>query len=253
MKTIASVYYKELKADRPYRAIPDGSGWNYHFHIEAVPRGEVRTLKVPSFKENVYFAFGQTIEKTDATTDELVAADLVQFWSDGGYPDLPGGPGVCVCTGSEPTKAEIAAILQRQTAYANGLVNNAQNKWIAGQRDKVNQEERDAAMWLGKMDFEWIKPAEAVSLQACPHCGQQIETGVMKCRYCQSVVNFEKYAVYIQQQRAAEAKFNAAANTAPVAVMEAAPNYDGNSLDLTADAPIPAPKIPIPQQHRARG
>lgn len=204
-KVIASVHFAPLSAGRSYRVVGTNGNPQYNFNIPASERaGDVQFTRVYDMEERCGTIAGHPNWNRHATTCDLVARDLVGGWAQASLLSDFGGPGVCVCAGEVPTEDEIRAITLRQTAWANALYSDANRKWVEGKSNEIGSLHRDATKWLGKLDAPWVKDVTAVSVQSCPHCGEQIPTGIMRCPKCREVVDLEKYAIHLKALREIE-------------------------------------------------
>ena len=231
MITIASIFYKQLECRMPYRPTNVASGgFVTEYRIPASDDRQPRILRVEVVNEKLGDVNGMPI--TSPISAESLADSLVALWSHGGEYSGYGGPGVWKCRGEMPAKDEVEAAMRRQSAWCAAGINEAQNLWIAGKRDQVLDHHRDMARWMGKTDFEWVKPHQAVNIVACPYCGGEIPDNVAICRHCGNVANPKLKAEL--DQRVADMMAGKVVSAAPeVAEVFAMPP----ELELTGAAP----------------
>ncbi len=187
--TIASCHWRDLTRTESLRPLTrESGGFMHRFSLPAPEdRRSPSILVVEPMNEKVGVVEDFTVPKVVSAAH--IAADLVAGWASGGEFSQYGGPAVWVCKGPKPTPDEIAKAIKRAELWCGAGVNQAQNYWIKGERDKVNDLHREMAAWLGKNDFEWIKRQAAVELVACPFCQQQIPSTASVCSNCGRVAN----------------------------------------------------------------
>ena len=191
---IASYFWKDCEEKLPYRPLGRTTGGFVHDFI--CPKGTVGKkdgkprpglLVVETMNEGLGIIDGHTMVKPVKARD--IAMDLVRKWSSGGEFGEKIGPAVFICAGDAPTPEESRAAIRKQDAWAGVGVNQAQNLWITGNRDKVHGLHRECAEYMGRGDFEWVRPQAAVSLTACPYCQKQIPNTASVCSHCGRTAN----------------------------------------------------------------
>lgn len=187
--TVASCHWRDLIRTMAVRPMTKESGGFANTFLLPAPADRMKPslLIVEPMNENLGMVNGIPMVKVVQAED--LARDLVASWGSGGEYVAYGCPAVFVCGGAAPTADEIRTALRKQELWCGAGVNQAQNHWVKGERDKVNDLHREMARYLGKTDFEWFKQQAAVELLACPYCQQQIPSTASICSHCGRVAN----------------------------------------------------------------
>lgn len=242
--TIASCHWRDLTESLALRPMTrESGGFLNTFNLPAPADRNKPSLLVIEPMDECLGMVGTRPMKESIKAAEI-ANDLVSRWASGGEFSQYGGPAVWVCKGDKPTPDEIAKAMKRAELWCAAGVNQAQNYWIKGERDRVNDLHREMAAWLGKNDFEWIKRQAAVHLVACPFCQQQIPSSASICSHCGRTAN----PALLAQTEAA-----LAAVVAERAKIQAAVRADDPDADFTPiEAAVP-PEVLLATPTRQRG
>ena len=221
MKTIASIYFHPVFAERPL--FRDANQWGFR----AVARDAEPSL--------LHIVDGYQMEKQPLTTNDVritvpaadIAADLVREWTT----NAPGmsaqcRPGIWICEGNKPTTEEMVLAKAVQAAWAEWLILTGDQKHADPKtRGEITPLMRDACRYMGR-EREWLQELKDAEIKVCPYCTKTIRADAIVCEHCHNVVDVDRYA-------AMKAKLDSALSAkAPAAV------------------PLPPP-IQAPQQPRA--
>ncbi len=245
--TICSVYFNKCgPARRNFGPTADGGSTVYE--IEAVPRGEYRTLKVHDAFQREYVGGRVYIGVPVPGGGKAIAHDVVREFADGTLLSAFGGPGVFVCAGDEPTAEELKTARTKQARWCRALINQAQGDWIRGKRDHIHEGSifHRAAEFMGET-YEWMKPPEQISPASCPYCGSQVPSGVPVCATCGRTID----PVREKEIQAQLAALNASAAKIEAEVRAENPDavLDEAKPEPVAKAPMPPPaKLSVPQR-----
>lgn len=202
-KTICSVFFQPVKANRPFAPSLNG-GYNVAFEIPAAAPGEYHLITVSDVYE--LQRNGSQQQFTTPVFADALAEDLVGEWRNNKIANEYGRPGIFVCAGTQPTQEELARERAIQTVWCEILVNEAEGYWVQGKRDLVSQLHRDAAKWLGREAFDWVHNQGQVSLMACPFCATKIDQTAIVCRECGNVIDIDRWTQAQTRKIEAEAK-----------------------------------------------
>ncbi len=246
--TIASCHWRELKRTLNVRPLTrEAGGFIHEFTLPAPQdRKSPSLLVIEPMNENLGIVEGFPVPRVLKPAE--IATDLVTGWGTGGEFHQYGGPAVWICKGARPTAEETARALKRAELWCGAGVNQAQNYWIKGERDKVNDLHREMAAWLGKNDFEWIKRQAAVELVACPFCQQQIPSTASVCSNCGRVANPRLLA----QTEAALKAIAAEEEKLQTAVREFDPDADFTPIEAAIPADLLSGMEAQPAQRRGK-
>lgn len=219
--TIASVFPRELKAERHYN--PEMSGGRFIFRLEGAPKGQFRTIGLSDCWEQVQNANSRIgAPEFDATIVlvENIAQCLLKEWATNIAGTRTGKrPGIMLIAGEQPTEAELATLNAMQATYFDGLIQEGDG--LAAKHDfkSISELHRDAAKWRGH-DAAWVTNlGEGQEKKECIHCAEKILARANFCRYC----------------RQAQPGF------------EGSPVAESVAPKATAKAPLPPP-VKAPQQ-----
>jgi len=169
-----------------------------HYLLPAAKDGVPGLLPVEAGYQREYLGFGShrptlVLGKEESARPEEdsareIADDLLNEWSHPAIGMGTGlGPGIFICAGVTPTDEEIQPQLEKQIAWAQYIVDKADELWITGKRDEVKEGHRKAALWLGR-DREWAQVGRTQLLtKACPYCGTTISGAAPVCPTCHRV------------------------------------------------------------------
>jgi len=202
-KTICSIFFQPLKANRPFAKRPDG-GYNSRFTIAAAEPGEYQTLVVNDVHEMQSNGSQQRFQ-TPVFADAL-AADLVSQWRDNKIAGEYGRPGVFVCAGDAPTPEELTRERFIQDTWCEKLCNEAESHWVKGDRGLVSELHRSAAKYLGRESYEWVHAVGMVKLVACPICAVKVDSTAIICKECGNPIDLDRWIQYQHRRSEAEAK-----------------------------------------------
>jgi hypothetical protein len=208
-KTICSVYFRPLTATRPFSKLRNRGGYRSLYELPAAEPGKFTTLVVEDGAQLTYIGEGKyqpipvyADDNGDGTGS--IAADLVNEWGQHVLGAEAGGPGVFVCAGDQPTSEELETARASQERWATYLVNLAEEEWRAGKRTNVQTIQREAAIWLGRQDLEWVKPPQQVITKPCPFCFKLMDSRAMTCPDGH-IVDMGLYQQYLEQKQKIEA------------------------------------------------
>jgi hypothetical protein len=200
--TIASLYWRDCAHSFPYQPI-GAEAFNFDL---VLPKSDGKTPTVAyvtnaaellGFKDKTDRSPGHPVYGHKDTTADKIAQDFVNRFSSGGLYSEFGGPAIWVCQGASPTLEEIEMNKRRQESYANAIINEAENFWVSGARDKVKDvPHREAARAMGKMDFEWVKESRVTELVPCEMCKLMVPNDAAICQHCGRPANIK---LYVQQ------------------------------------------------------
>ena len=194
-RTICSIFWDELKATRPYRAL-GGGGSNTTFFLPAVPPGaEPEMLVVADMLERQYFGDGRykwVEDENGGTKAAVIAKDLVGEFSPSVPEEGGGRPGIWIAAGAAPSAEEKEDNYGNQVVLANGLCLKAGDDWINGRKTYVGRQAKKAAAWLGR-EYEWTRPAQPDKISRCPSCMADVRDGALWCGACRHVFDPERY------------------------------------------------------------
>lgn len=157
-RTICSVHFREKKLSFMHSA-------RREFKIPEVDRGKYTTM---DFFASLQATFNGVNEQGvhefigKPVPVDAIAQDFVANWcsgSAGSTANYP--PGIGLIAGRHPTKAELAFLMSRQTAYCRALVDEG-DRIEKGTADKFGpqrhtQDHRDALAWLGSEKRTWAR------------------------------------------------------------------------------------------------
>lgn len=208
-KTICSVYFRPLAATRPFKLLNARGGYRTNYELPAAQPGKFTSLVVQDGAQLTYI--GENVHQpipvyADDAGDGIsgIANDLVNEWGKHVLGAEAGGPGVFVCAGEQPTEAELEAARSSQEKWATYLVNLAEEEWRAGKRTNVQTIQREAAIWLGREDLEWVKPPQQIITKPCPYCFKLMDSRSMACPDGH-IVDMGLYQQYLEQKQKVEA------------------------------------------------
>lgn len=226
-RTICSIFWDDLTAARAVAPQP-GMPNETTYSIPACKPGEHKTLTVADAYQWAYAGNGRwDWHPTYADGIDGLAQDLVQYWGRNViYGSGNSGPGIFICAGDAPTEAEIEAAVERQTNWANRLIDEAESAWVQGRRHEIKDLQRKAARWLGRQDLQWVTQKKQVTLVNCPLCRNSIDSLAVVCPNCHNIVDFSRYTEYTAKREQLEEKLKA--------------------LRTKDDVPSETPKAPLP-------
>lgn len=202
-KTICSVFFQPVKANRPFAPTANG-GYNVAFEIPAAAQGEYHVLTVSDVYE--LQRNGSQQQFTTPVFADALAVDLVNEWRNNKIANEHGRPGIFVCAGDKPTPEELNRERMIQTVWCEILVNEAESHWVQGKRDLVSELHREAAKWLGREAYNWVHNQGQVSLMACPFCATKIDQTAIVCRECGNVIDIDRWTQAETRKIEAQAK-----------------------------------------------
>lgn len=199
-RTIISIYPRECRETRP------GFRPTSVFVLPESPiGGKFSRLVIEPQVQSQYVGNGFHVDRSDATTPEKIAADLVRCWADNrAWSGIPAGarPGIWVAKEPNPTDEQVLSspeykrALQEQNRYFAEKVKQADLYW---QRDKstinIDSEHYLAADYLKITGRSWQHDNRREANKTCPFCGAVIPSGAMICRECKEIVDPERYAI----------------------------------------------------------
>ncbi len=179
---IASVYPREMRANRPYGPVK-GEG-STDFVLPAAPSNGYSKLVIEDCYQKTYY--GENIgDRYDLIESQSIADDIVDKWTkkvvgaDSGF-----GPGIFVCAGEEPTPEELRQARESQELYFEYLINQGESKFQNKKFDEITDTHRAAAVWMGREGVEWLRPIRRVKTKECPLCMSQIPEQAVVCPVC---------------------------------------------------------------------
>jgi hypothetical protein len=231
-KTICSIFFQSLKTTRPFARSTNG-GYNTTFEIPAAVPGEFKTLVVDDCHELQRNGSQQKFQTP--VFGDAIAKDLVDEWRNNKIANEHGRPGVFICAGTEPTKAELDRERTIQTVWCVKLCNEAEGFWVNGKRDFISALHREAALWLGRGAYEWLHNEGQITLVACPFCASKVDSAAVICKECNNPLNLDKWLQH--QSRMIEAEAQIAEMRKKAGLMPATPEPQAK--------PVPAMQPPL--------
>jgi hypothetical protein len=224
-QTIASVYFKECSAARPYIPHDRSCGYGaYPFLLAAADPGEFKTLIVPDMLERQYVIEGQYLDTPVFANDFKgdgggIAKDLVNEWSRNTLgPGGDVGPGIIVCAGDAPTEGELMRARNRQLRWCEWRMLTAEDNWTKDKKTLVTEDDRAAARWylaqceldnrplpLAFKNLEWVNvtSGERVEMAECSMCFARHDKRAAMCPNGH-IVDFNRYQNYLRHKQEVE-------------------------------------------------
>lgn len=169
---------------------PDGYTRRFTYYLPAAKPGSYSVLEVTPPLQLIRSPHAtrasQYVAQPDSAMNE--ALSLVQTWS-GSFTSAGGNrPGIGVIRGAEPTQEELAELHGRQRNFCRFFVNEADNFWIQGRRDRIKMGglHHMSAAYLGiKNDpnHPWVSDMVS-AFKACVACGENIIDTALVCKHC---------------------------------------------------------------------
>jgi hypothetical protein len=191
--TLNRMIYVGVSAD-----YPDGYTRRFTYYLPAAKPGSYSVLEITpplhlirSPMAAIPNAGAGDVHRYDARPDTAhnEAVSLVQEWS--GHYSMAGGnrPGIEVIRGPEPTPEELADLHARQREFSRYFVNEADNFWLQGRRDRIRVGglHHMCAAYMGiKNDpnHPWVSDM-VNAFKACVACGENIISTALVCKHCQ--------------------------------------------------------------------
>jgi hypothetical protein len=189
--SIVSVYPKRLSAEFPWS--PNKGAGLCQYVLEAPPKGGYSILPIERAYQKVYF--GENVgNRWDPIEPQSIAENLIHVWAENIVGSGSGaGPGIFIIDHEKPTEKELKAARDRQEQFMSYLFDQADALYRAGKDPgQITQEMRDAAVWLGHMSVEWLKPNAKQEMKKCPFCISDIPAGATVCRVCLKALSPEE-------------------------------------------------------------
>jgi hypothetical protein len=230
-KTIASIYFEPLSADRPL--------YNGYFRAPAVKKGDAPFLlqvkdhiqleSQPWFKGTFN---GRQIQTPETIDGRQITVDLLKHWADDNPDFTPDcGPGVWLVRELVPADDENGPVLdankqqvmreataeEKKRMFAEDLETAKQRqyalieKWI--QKGDIMAEDpkrvmlipaffKDACRYAGR-DRKWLHDLRDGDIKTCVFCTKTISSATVKCPHCNEVVDRKRYEELKKQTVAA--------------------------------------------------
>lgn len=192
-KTLCRMIYVGKQPD-----YPDGYTRRFTYYLPAARPGSYSVLEITpplhlirSTMAAIPNAGPGDANRYDARPDTAhnEADSLVQEWS--GHYSLAGGnrPGIGIIRGPEPTPEELTELHARQREFSRWFVNEADNFWLQGRRDRIRVGglHHMCAAYMGlKNDpnHPWVSDMVG-SYKACIICSESIISTALGCKHCQ--------------------------------------------------------------------
>ena len=93
-------------------------------------------------------------------------------------------PGIGVSSTARPSPTLIQELLNRQTLYCNSMVNQGNEFYTRQEFNRITNDHRSAARWLGADAPFIVKQANPFGTKQCIACAEEIKAEAKICRYC---------------------------------------------------------------------
>lgn len=174
-----SVFPLEMKTERSFNGITT------YILPAAKGQSDVTMLPVSNAFQLKPVGDGQWAEQP--VLAEKIAEDLLTEFTSGLIGLESGhGPGVWIQTTPEPDPELRQRAVERQTAYFEFLVNQADGLHRAGKGNEISDLARAAARWLGYETYAWIEKMTQKALKECVQCYSRIDARATICPVCTS-------------------------------------------------------------------
>lgn len=176
---IFSVFPMAMKAERAY------NGATTYTLPAAKEQGEVTSCRVGNAFQFTYVGDGKWHDVPIFSDD--IARDLLQeFGGSMVGQDQGHGPGIWMQELPDPDPALVEEYSARQVAFFEHLVNEADGLHKGGKANEITDLHRNAARWLGYLDFAWLEKLKPKSTKECTSCYSMIDGRAKICPICNS-------------------------------------------------------------------
>lgn len=216
-RVICSVYFKELRASRPYRPIgTEGSGgFGTKFLLAAAPKGGYATVTVPNMEEDYKASYeARRTPIYEDTTGDKVASCLVDEWCGATPFAAIGNIGVFICRDNDkiengrvvepataPSERELREARASLSRYCDRVCLAAIDLDRQGKRSEIQRGHIECAEYLGRK-YGWMERGTDINeMSKCPLCRTDIEVGCAVCPNCKNTINAKAFAEFQRGER----------------------------------------------------